>query len=1553
MLDGGKLSMIENTSSRAENYRWFSATQRTGNALGTLAFTWATVVLLGGYPTVLRQEDDFYYATTIIFVEGTRMFSRNNRLDYQLFFRTRGAFRPAAGWNGLIVVACISNIMLCTIFWGQILILMSPFTYVLVILLLAIVQFLCSAASRLLTCNPIRRAISLWSPMVAILLLGPFALGLYLDPDSFIPKKKMARWIIAYLVLLVVVLLLTISRFRFPSIIKLQCATPFGRALNGTLGSKQEFWCQVALKLCIIASIIMPVLFMTDSTDRNVVLILEALALVLVSFGNLQIPAATVRIALALLRLIPHYYYGEGEYIDENNLKEKTNLVASLDIFYGMVLVQGILYITACIFEVFSFIPRRSLIRHGGFGGQWGVASVNLYYSYAFEKYMEGDVLAPKKISLITFAMDNLNSESPKMQLYGVQMLHIFLQREQTRDRLIGKLTTSTKTMARLISMLGWTSSSHTIVRLYAAKATVELAKILQVVIIPGTLQLVSSLLDIEGKQKMRNPLLEVGGDHDGKQAPINNTSESQEERPGAIRDSTDDQCRIQEPLQDTENLLQTETRSTQINSMNSFILRSWQEILEYWSIPKEQPLTEYDLLPALGMSIVNNLASGDQNNLVEIDRVNDLVLKIIGFTSFRSAITNSKAQQTVLVKSSLKVLHRLTSIGGEIGIALRYKISKHPFLLRNLAEILEDNKNNQELSKLVAGILRNLAIDGDTRQEIGHMHVLITRLIKVFLNLDRTSSTNVDCLLPQVAGQALAMLAIDNVHNCLVMLKEPWFTNKLKNMILINDEKYTYVAASLLCSMCQNARAKLTESDLKELCHTLREVLERIMNVEGAELEILISLCSQICKIIPEEFVQELEGGQIKKRFMRRLVDTLNENMNPGAHCPGIRRVIIEQSIYMMECSSDYANCFNELRMMEALSMVEEMPSNAENYRIFLGDAGFMKYNTPIFALVGRAKELMSYQCLQGRLVNALNAHMVVVLTVPASGLRRVIFQNSMYLMEFNSGHANDFHKGTNVGWWKVINRTGNALGTLAFTWATVVLLGGYPTVLRSQDDFIYATTIIFLEAARMFSRNNRLDYQLFFRTRGAFRPATGRNGLIVAAYISNALISVSLGGPPWFTMVVIPLAIGHFLYSAASRLVMCNLIRRAISLWSPIVAVLSSGPFVLELYIDPGPRAGIFIPKKSIARLMIAYLVLVVIWRRVTLNLCIIASIMIPVLIIEPAGRYIVIILEAIALVLVTFGNLQIPAATVRVVLALLCLIPHNYYSDNEQIDKNELGEKTNLPASLNIFYGMVLGQGILYIAACIFEFFSFIPRRFLIRRGGFGGEWGVASVNLYYAYAFEKYMEGGVLAPKKISVITFAMDSLNSDSPKMQLYGAQMMHIFLQREWTRDRLIAKLTSSRTGQSHTVLRLYAAKATVELAASLQVVTIPGTVPLVSSLLDTANRHKRVNPLLDPYSDQEGKQDPINNAADNEEGRQGAGDAPDDQCLIQEPLQDTYNLLETQTRSTHINEQNTFIFRIWQQISEYWSIPKEQPLTNHDLLPAVGMSIVDNLAGS
>uniref|UniRef100_A0A453AVZ1 TOG domain-containing protein n=2 Tax=Aegilops tauschii TaxID=37682 RepID=A0A453AVZ1_AEGTS len=286
------------------------------------------------------------------------------------------------------------------------------------------------------------------------------------------------------------------------------------------------------------------------------------------------------------------------------------------------------------------------------------------------------------------------------------------------------------------------------------------------------------------------------------------------------------------------ENVPETESRSAQevsIREQNSCALRCWQRISEFWSIPDEELLTDHDLLPVLAMSIIDSLAGCGRDNCVEISKVDDLLPKIIRFTRFRSDTVNNEAQQKIMLKSSLKVLQRLTSIGGKIGITLRSKISEDPFLLSNLAEILGNNKSSQESRKLVVGILRNMAIDEKTRQEIGRIEMIITKLMQAFLNAEGTRSTNADPLSRKVAGQALAMLTTECVQNCLVLMKEPEFIKKLKPMILIHDGTYIYVAASLLRNVCLHARSKLRDSDLKELSRTLREVWERIMDAEGA----------------------------------------------------------------------------------------------------------------------------------------------------------------------------------------------------------------------------------------------------------------------------------------------------------------------------------------------------------------------------------------------------------------------------------------------------------------------------------------------------------------------------------------------------------------------------------------------------------------------------------------------------------------------------------------------------------------------------------------------
>ncbi|KAF8668954.1 hypothetical protein HU200_052165 [Digitaria exilis] len=875
-----------------------------------------------------------------------RMFSHNNRLDYQLFFDTRRALKPL-GWNGLTVAVAFTSVLVFLVNYndrksGRIDRAPRVPLPEVALVALAVGRFLSPGVARLLGYNlQLRRAISLWSPLVPILFMG-----LYIYYGKYLGSKAI---LVPFLLLLVVVLLLTISRLQFPSIIKL---------VHRALGSKQVLWYRVLINSCTLATGVM-LLFMTAHLYNYVrvfAVIVELYAIAVLSLGNLQIPAAIARVVLALIRLLPHDYYGDNitkidTSIDKN--WSKINLAPSLNIFYGMVLGQGVLYSMACIFEIFSFIPRRSLARRGGFGGQWGMESVNLYYAYAFEKYLHGDVLAPKNISINNFAIDSLNSDTPKMQFTGIRIMYSLLQKHATRRRMFLEVNASTETMARLINMLDWTSPEHTTVRLFAAKVTAELATRLRVVTIPGTVQVVSALLDYSNyRQRKENPLLDTNFVRENLHDSILNVDENQDERLDAAPN--------------TDSLLETQDRRTQhvvTTKLKSWISKCFQWISKFWSIPQDEPLTEQDLLPALGMLILDGLAGCDQGNCVEISRECGLIPKIIGFTSCSRRVAKyTEAQRKVLVKSSLKLLHRLTSVEGESGIILRHNVSKNSFLLRNLAEILGDGRSSQELRTSVVEILRNLAIDEKAREAIGRNQVIVTWLKQAFLKQDRPSSSDADRLLREVVGQALAMLAMDNVNNCLAILlgeRGNEFVEVLTSMIHI--ERYRCVSASLLRNICQHARPELKEADLKELSYCLRQVLEIILVADGPELDIFIGLSSEISKIVPGDFNRELDDDHIKDKFVKKLVEALNANAEPSAQCPGIRRVVLEQAITMMEHDSRYTNCFIDRRMEDALSMVEETASEAENYGLFLDYVGLMEAREPLSSLVARAKQQLA----------------------------------------------------------------------------------------------------------------------------------------------------------------------------------------------------------------------------------------------------------------------------------------------------------------------------------------------------------------------------------------------------------------------------------------------------------------------------------------------------------------------------------------------------------------------------------------------------------------
>jgi len=161
----------------------------------------------------------------------------------------------------------------------------------------------------------------------------------------------------------------------------------------------------------------------------------------------------------------------------------------------------GTLYILTCICESLLFpYLRRSLARAlSVLAYKEGFQSVDLYYEHAYDRCMQDGVLAQEDLNLVRFAVDSLNSNSRTRKLAAVQILHSLLLRQEASNTLpVSEITTSSKAVATLISMLSWTGPQDQDIRFFAAKITAEIAGDLLIVGIPGTIQMISSLLDVK-----------------------------------------------------------------------------------------------------------------------------------------------------------------------------------------------------------------------------------------------------------------------------------------------------------------------------------------------------------------------------------------------------------------------------------------------------------------------------------------------------------------------------------------------------------------------------------------------------------------------------------------------------------------------------------------------------------------------------------------------------------------------------------------------------------------------------------------------------------------------------------------------------------------------------------------------------------------------------------------------------------------------------------------------------------------------------------------------
>ncbi|CAL5001108.1 unnamed protein product [Urochloa decumbens] len=931
-----------------------------GNAFGALAFVWATAVLLGGFCSVLKPLD-FWYATVIIFIEAFRIFSRNYKLENQALFGTTRALRwinvpfvrmlgrPQEGNEVVLIMGLWIDLVNWLPFFGPMF--MGILKAALLILMSKKMELrgTCQLTSRSRRC----RRLQLWAVLIAFLIIYTLFLSGAMEelgypiPSAFgdaCASTEILTQVVAALLLIFrpqVVVNLTNTPWcrRLLSLSKVISAVSlaFGFAVALwprrvvdpssfvtaftvavlSLGSLQTpaaanntlfggRWIEAIVDILFLWHLLVSLPAALSGGHGGFAHQLTTIAagissILVLLMKNLQIPAAALQVLLSssrFSRLRSEYRQPSPQDCTTAN----PNLVPAIIGFYVLALCEGSLYILASILGLFSFFPRRSLVRHSKlFHGQRGAKAIDLYYQHAYATCMDtGPFAAKKNLSLAGFATESLmtSSSSSEMQRAAVLVLGNLDSIQELRSRILGP---NNRALSTLIGMLGWEDVQHRDIRLIAAGVIANMADSLTISEIPGMLKLVSSLLDADNQPVKNDPA--------GRQDSLPNVGNAEQLEHG------------------------------QDDSGGCWVWRRWQQMKKKWSMLEEQPLTRQDSLPIQGMVILERLAH-DPDNCAEIAKATYLIAKIVGLISYTTADSKSSKdnkQQHMMIFSSLNFVRRLAITGDTIGVALRQELYKNSFLINNLECVLEQEDSNRspEVTKLVIEILRpSIWKQGKT------------------LGAPRMA-----------AGEALANLTIESPANCLAIMEEPGYEliKDLKNMLC--EDEYRYVVASLLQNVCAHSTDKLRhhQGARNHLSSAIPMLMENIMSAVGKQLEPLIGLVSEISNVILEPLFDQLQLQANGSDLVQKLVVTLNSNRKPNPEYPRMRRVVVEMVISTVKLCPRYATIFREGGMMEALNKVERTPSKVEGYRVFYGDVGVvLESGSPLTALAATAKGLV-----------------------------------------------------------------------------------------------------------------------------------------------------------------------------------------------------------------------------------------------------------------------------------------------------------------------------------------------------------------------------------------------------------------------------------------------------------------------------------------------------------------------------------------------------------------------------------------------------------------
>ncbi|VAI09853.1 unnamed protein product [Triticum turgidum subsp. durum] len=373
----------------------------------------------------------------------------------------------------------------------------------------------------------------------------------------------------------------------------------------------------------------------------------------------------------------------------------------------------------------------------------------------------------------------------------------------------------------------------------------------------------------------------------------------------------------------------------------------------------------DLDELNILGLSILNKLAQ-DHDNCDKIGKTRDLLETIISYSSIDHALASPSPRDMRLkaVKKSLRVVKRLADTTGDTGKLLRRELTDIVFTVSNVREILQrhDNKVQSELHQLAIEILTSLAMDEEAREIIGGTGDVVSVLVTTFLPAAFTTKECQQADAVRVeAGEALAMLALENKKNCGAIILA--LGGRIGRLVdALNDPVVVVGAARIMHNLCSYSGDEW-QLLLRGVTVGAAKVLRSITVEKDKILNIFIGLAAQMLRFMEPG---ELRGSLVAARVVdtvlaRSLVQVLRDYSRPSMDVPRARRYTIELAMALMQSDARYVALFVELGMENELRSVAMTTSQLECFNVFSGSVGLSRRDTSVCSVVKSALELMN----------------------------------------------------------------------------------------------------------------------------------------------------------------------------------------------------------------------------------------------------------------------------------------------------------------------------------------------------------------------------------------------------------------------------------------------------------------------------------------------------------------------------------------------------------------------------------------------------------------